>query len=68
MLSPSMLKRINVIVSGEKKEEWFERFSRLKKEIADLNNDCIEIENEINTKIYSLYHLTKEEIEIVENS
>ena len=64
----SMLKKINVILSGEKKEEWFDRFSRLKKEIADLNNDFIGIENEINTKIYNLYQLTKEEIEIVENN
>ena len=62
------LTKRNIIISGIKKEEWYERFMRLKNEVKNIILQIDLVNNEIDKLVYELYGLTKEEIEIVENS
>jgi type I restriction-modification system DNA methylase subunit len=62
------LKRIKRVLTGEQKEDWYERFNRLKSEIQNLKTQIDKIDKEIDQMVYELYGLTAEEIQIVENS
>lgn len=62
------LKKKKVILSGIEKEEWFERFTRLKKEVQNINEQINQTDKEIDQMIYELYGLTEDEIKIVEES
>jgi hypothetical protein len=62
------LKRIKRVLKGEQKEDWYERFNRLKSEIQNLKTQIDKIDKEIDQMVYELYGLTAEEIQIVENN
>ena len=62
------LKKKKIILSGVQKEEWYERFTRLKDKALSLNDEIEKTNKEIDQMVYELYGLTKEEIDIVENS
>lgn len=62
------LKRIKRVLTGEQKEDWYERFNRLKSEIQNLKAQIDKTEKEIDAMVYQLYGLTDVEIAIVENS
>ncbi|MGC6429737.1 MAG: Eco57I restriction-modification methylase domain-containing protein [Jejuia sp.] len=62
------LKKKKIVFSGVKKEEWYERFIRLKEEAQSIKAQIDKTDKEIDQMVYKLYKLTKEEIEIVENS
>ena len=62
------LKRIKRVLTGEQKEDWYERFNRLKSEIQNLKAQIDKTEKEIDAMVYQLYGLTEAEIEIIENS
>jgi len=62
------LEKNKIIISGIQKEEWYERFTRLKEEAQSIKYQIDQTDNEIDQIVYELYGLTKEEIEIVENS
>jgi type I restriction-modification system DNA methylase subunit len=62
------LKRIKITLTGEQKEDWFERFNRLKAEAQTLKTEIDKTDREIDQMVYDLYDLTEEEIQIVENN
>jgi type I restriction-modification system DNA methylase subunit len=62
------LKRIKITLTGEQKEDWFERFNRLKTEAQTLKAEINKKDAEIDAMVYELYDLNKEEIKIVEGS
>ena len=62
------LKRIKIVLTGEQKEDWFERFNRLKEEAQTLKTEIDKTDREIDQMVYDLYDLTEEEIQIVENN
>ena len=62
------LKKLKIILSGEQKEDWFERFNRLKSEAQILKAEIDKTDKEIDKMVYELYGLSEEEIAIVENS
>jgi ketosteroid isomerase-like protein len=62
------LKRIKLVLAGEQKEDWFERFNRLKAEAQTLKTEIDKTDREIDQMVYELYDLTEEEIQIVENN
>ena len=61
------LKRIKIIITGEQKEDWFERFNRLKTEAQTLKTEIEKTDKEIDQMVYQLYGLTEDEIRIVGN-
>ena len=62
------IRKQKIILKGEQKEDWFDRFNRLKLNAQTLKNQINQTDKEIDEMVYELYGLTKEEIEIVENS
>ena len=62
------LKKLKINLYGIQKEEWYDRFTRLKENIKPLNFNINQTDKQIDQMVYKLYGLTKEEIEIVENS
>jgi hypothetical protein len=48
--------------------EWMELFELKKKEVNDLRVEIEKMNHDINQKVYELYGLSQEEIEIVEQS
>lgn len=62
------LKKLKITLTGEQKEDWFERFNRLKSQAQEIKNQINQNYKQIDQMVYELYGLTKEEIELVENS
>jgi len=60
------LKRIKIALTGEQKEDWFERFNRLKTEAQNLKAQIDKTDSEIDKMVYELYGLSEDEIKIVE--
>jgi uncharacterized pyridoxal phosphate-containing UPF0001 family protein len=62
------LKRIKIVLTGEQKEDWFERFNRLKEEAQILKTEIDKTDKEIDKMVYELYDLSEDEIKIVEEN
>ena len=62
------LNKLKIEISGIQKEDWFERFNRLKREAQELKHQIEQTDKEIDQMVYDLYGLTEEEIKIVEES
>lgn len=62
------LKKLKKTLIGEQKEDWFERFNRLKLQAQEIKNKINQTDKEIDQVVYELYGLTEEEIKIVEES
>ncbi|MBX3045077.1 MAG: N-6 DNA methylase, partial [Candidatus Kapabacteria bacterium] len=60
------LKKAKITLSGEKKEDWFERFNRYKSQTDELKSIIDMTDRKIDQLVYQLYELTEEEINIVE--
>ena len=60
------LKKAKVTLSGEKREDWFERFNRFKSSSQQLKSEIDQSDKKIDQLVYQLYELTEEEIKIVE--
>ncbi len=62
------LKAKKVILTGQTKEDWFERFHRLKAEIQTLDTQIAQAEQELNNRVNTLYGLTDEEVAFMKQS
>lgn len=62
------LKKKKIVLSGVQKEEWYERFTRLKEEAQSIKAHIDKTDREIDQMVYELYDLTEDEIKIVEES
>ncbi len=62
------LKKQKIALNFKQQDEWEDYFDSYKTEINDLQTQINQTDNEIDKMVYELYELTKEEIEIVENS
>jgi tRNA1(Val) A37 N6-methylase TrmN6 len=62
------LKKKKIVLSGVQKEEWYERFTRLKEEAQSIKVQIDKTDREIDQMVYELYDLTEDEIKIVEES
>jgi hypothetical protein len=62
------LQKNKITLLGVQKDDWFDRFERLKKQALELKSQIDLIDKEIDRMVYELYGLTEEEIQIVENS
>jgi type I restriction-modification system DNA methylase subunit len=62
------LNKLKIILLSTQKEDWFDRFNRLKTQALDLQNKISQTDKAINTMVYELYGLNEEEIALVENS
>ncbi len=60
------LNKLKITLSGEKKEDWFERFNRFKSSAQELKSVIDQTDKQIDKLVYELYELTEEEIKIVE--
>ena len=60
------LKKKKITLLGMQKDDWYDRFSRLKEEVLNLKTQIIHLEREIDQMVYELYGLTDDEIKIVE--
>ena len=59
--------KINNNLKPSEEQEWLEYFEKQKTLLLGIQSEIEKTDSEINQMIYSLYHLTQEEIEIVEN-
>lgn len=62
------LKKLKITLTGEQKEDWFERFNRLKTEAQTLKATIDKTVKEIDQMVYALYELSNEEITVIEKS
>jgi len=62
------LNKLKIILLGTQKEDWHDRFNRLKNQAQDLQNQIKQTDIAIDAMVYDLYGLTTGEIEIVEKS
>ena len=62
------LNKLKIILLGTQKEDWLDRFNRLKTQAQDLQNKINQTDKAIDTMVYELYGLNEEEIALVENS
>jgi hypothetical protein len=62
------LNKNKITLLGIQKDDWLDRFERLKKQALDIKNQIDQTDKEIDRMVYELYGLTEEEIAIVENS
>ena len=64
----SILKKQGINLTLFQQDEWANYFNSYKSKISILKSERDELEKEIDQKIYNLYGLTEEEIQIIENS
>ena len=62
------LHKLKIILLGTQKEDWLDRFNRLKTQAQDLQNKINQTDKAIDTMVYELYGLNEVEIALVENS
>ncbi len=62
----SELKKLKIELKGEMKEDWSERFNRMKAKATEIKNLIDTTDRKIDSLVYELYGLTEEEIKIVE--
>ena len=62
------LKKKKIILLGIQKEDWYERFTRLKEEAKSIKSQIDKTDREIDEMVYELYGLKENEIKIVEES
>jgi hypothetical protein len=62
------LNKLKIILLSTQKEDWFDRFNRLKTQALDLQNKISQTDKGIDTMVYELYGLNEEEIAVVEAS
>jgi hypothetical protein len=62
------LQKNKIALLGVSKDDWFDRFDRLKKQALALKTRIHQTDKEIDRLVYELYGLPDEEIQIVENS
>ena len=62
------LQKNKILLVGEIRDDWHDRFERYKKQALDLKSQIDQTDKEIDRMVYDLYGLTDEEIQIVENS
>ena len=55
-------------MSLSEESEWEEFFNKESMKALEILNSISEVDKEIDKMVYDLYGLTKEEIEIIENS
>jgi len=55
-----------VSLSGSKKDDWFDRFSRMSKDVASLKDKIDKTDDEIDNMVYDLYGLSDNEVKVVE--
>lgn len=55
------LKKAQIHLEGDLKEDWFARFSRKQAEIEEMDKQIKAIEHDLNTRIFNLYGLTEDE-------
>ncbi|MDP3916768.1 MAG: Eco57I restriction-modification methylase domain-containing protein, partial [Nanoarchaeota archaeon] len=55
-------------LSLKEQDEWEDYFNEYKKDLSNLKNDIEKTDNEINKMVYKLYGLSKDEIDIIEES
>lgn len=60
------LKKAKITLSGEKKEDWFERFNRFQSQTSAIKSEIDHTDKKIDQLVYQLYELTEDEIKIVE--
>ncbi len=60
------LKKLKIELKGEMKEDWSERFNRMKVKAIEIKNIIDTTDRKIDLLVYELYELTEEEIKIVE--
>lgn len=62
------LSKRKVQLKGVQKEDWFERFTRLKQDIIDIVSKADVIAKELDKLVYSMYGLSPAEITVVESA
>jgi len=62
------LKKNKITLLGVTKDDWFDRFDRLKKQALELKSQIDITDKEIDRMVYEVFGLTEAEIQIVENS
>jgi len=62
------LKKIKITITLAEEAEWIQYFGEQKQNALELKTEIDRIDNEIDQMVYELYGLTKEEIEIIENT
>lgn len=60
------LKKKKIILKGEQKEDWYDRFKKYQTICYDITQTLQQTDKEIDSMVYDLYGLTDEEIKIVE--
>ena len=61
------LKKIKVILLGIQKDDWHDRFNRLKEKALSIKLQIDKADIEIDEMVYELYGLNQEEIRLIEN-
>ncbi|MDT3737860.1 MAG: TaqI-like C-terminal specificity domain-containing protein, partial [Candidatus Kapabacteria bacterium] len=62
----SELKKLKIELKGEMKEDWSERFNRMKAIAMEIKELINTTDRKIDLLVYELYELTEEEIKVVE--
>ena len=62
------LNKNKIKLLGIQKDDWLDRFERLKKQALNIINQIDQDSNQIDRMVYEIYGLTDDEIQIVENS
>ena len=57
---------MSFLLSLKEQDDWEDYFNDYKKNLQNLENEILEINNKINQEVYKLYNLTKKEIQIIE--
>ena len=57
-----------ISLKGTKKDDWFDRFGKYKKELLILKEQMNKTDKEIDKMVYDLYGLNQDEIKIIEDS
>ncbi|MFA9289679.1 MAG: TaqI-like C-terminal specificity domain-containing protein [Solirubrobacteraceae bacterium] len=61
------LNKLKITLLGTQKEDWLDRFTRLKTQAISLKTEIDQTDKQIDAMVYELYGLTDEEIKIIEN-
>lgn len=57
-----------IALSGNKKDDWFDRFNGMSREVRKLRDEIDKTDDEINKMVYGLYGLSEGEVGVVEES
>ena len=68
LLAKEIKKSFKGVIPLAERNEWHDYFDAEQRKSADLSQQLVQLENQLNQEVYALFQLTKEEVALLESN